>query len=59
MNESSQPPLKPEMIPRTAPTTIEIMVADSAIARENVTPYQSRERTSRPVDGSTPSGWSS
>ena len=58
MTASIQPPVKPAMMPSTAPTTIAISVADSAIASEKVMPYQSRDSTSRPVPGSTPSGWS-
>jgi hypothetical protein len=54
---STKPPTKPETIPRTAPTVTAIMVADSAMARENVMPRMSRDRTSRPVPGSMPSGW--
>lgn len=59
MIESVQPPLKPEMMPRTVPRPIAMKVADSAIASEGSRmPYQTRDRTSRPVPGSTPSGWS-
>lgn len=58
MNESTQPPVKPAMMPSTAPTQIEIRVAERAMASEKVRPYQTRESTSRPVWGSTPSGWS-
>ena len=49
MSASTQPPVKPAMMPSTAPIDDGDHVAESAIASEKVMPYQIRASTSRPV----------
>ena len=44
------------MMPMVVPIATAIRVADRAMVREKVMPYQSRDMTSRPVPGSRPSG---
>ena len=53
---STAPPAKPAMMPSTVPTITVIRAADRAIVMDSVVPSISRDITSRPDCGSTPSG---
>ena len=55
---SMKPPEKPETMPSTTPMSTVKNVAVSAMPSDQVMASISRDNRSRPVDGSTPSGWS-
>src|SRR3954471_11523440 len=57
MRPSTQPRVKPAMMPSTVPITIASVLASSESVSDSVVPSQTRDSTSRPVPGSTPSGW--
>src|SRR3954447_3421370 len=57
MPKSTHLPMKPLMMPRTVPMMTLMIVAEIAMNIDRVTPATRRERTSRPVCGSTPNGW--
>ena len=55
---STRPPEKPEMMPSTTPIRTVMRVAVRAMPSDHVMASISRDSRSRPVEGSTPSGWS-
>ncbi len=57
IHQSVRPRAKPAMMPRMTPTTSEKTVARIATVSEVVSPVRMRAKMSRPVPGSTPSGW--
>lgn len=54
---STQPPANPATSPIVTPISTDNSVEPAAMSSENCDPTSTRESRSRPLPGSTPSGW--